>query len=146
MADVQGLFERFHRDIRTYYEINGTLRDKKDIILDRVKKHLAANSRPTCEPFIQGSYKMKVGILALEGTEYDIDVGLRFSFSENAHTAEQVRRWVFEAVDGHTEKVEQKPSCIRVIYKEGYHVDLVSYAWWDDAYGAEHHRLAHESK
>lgn len=146
MADVQALFERFHQNIRTYYEINETLRTKKDIIVNRVKEHLAKNRRPSCEPFIQGSYKMKVGVQAVKGSEFDIDVGLRFSFDESKYSAQEVRRWVFEAVDGHTEKVEAKAPCIRVSYADGYHVDLVCYAWWDDALGVEQHRLAHKTK
>ena len=145
MANVQAQFEQFHKQIRTYYEINTTLREKKDIIVRRVKKHLEKNDRPQCVEFIQGSYKMKVGICAVEGLEYDIDVGLRFSFDESKYTTAEVRKWVFEAVDGHTESVEKKPSCIRVAYADGYHVDLVSYAWWDDANGQEQYRLAHES-
>lgn len=143
MADVQALFEKFHTNIRTDYDINDTLRDKKDIIVDRVKAHLAKNGRPTCDVYLQGSYKMHVGICALAGAEFDIDVGLRFSFDDSKYTAAEVRKWVFEAVDGHTEDVDQKGPCIRVTYKNGYHVDLVSYAWWDDAVGLEQHRLAH---
>jgi hypothetical protein len=143
MADVQALFEQFHQNIRTYYEINETLREKKDIIVRRVKAHLAKNRRPTCQEYLQGSYKMKVGICALDGAEFDIDVGLRFSFDEAKYSASEVRDWVFEAVDGHTEDVDAKGPCIRVTYKDGYHVDLVSYAWWDDALGIEQHRLAH---
>lgn len=145
MANVQTQFEQFHDQIRTYYEINETLREKKDIIVRRVKAHLEKNNRPQCTEFIQGSYKMKVGICAVNGLEYDIDVGLRFSFDETKYTAETVRGWVFEAVDGHTETVEEKPSCIRVVYADGYHVDLVSYAWWDDDSNREQHRLAHAS-
>lgn len=143
MADVQALFERFHQNIRTYYEINDTLREKKEIIVRRVKAHLAKNNRPGCQEYLQGSYKMKVGICALDGAEFDIDVGLRFSFDESKYTAKEVRDWVFEAVDGHTESVDPKGPCIRVTYKDGFHVDLVSYAWWDDALGIEQHRLAH---
>jgi hypothetical protein len=146
MADVQALFEAFHKKIMTYYEVNKELREKKDIIVDRVNKHLAGKKRPSCAEFIQGSYKMKVGILAIKGAEYDIDVGLRFSFKESDHSAEEVRGWVFEAVDGHTEKVEKRSACIRVIYADGYHVDLVPYAWWDDATDVEQYRLAHKSK
>ncbi len=146
MAEVQELFEKFHRNIRTYYEINDTLREKKDIIVDRVKKHLAKNSRPTCSEYLQGSYKMKVGICALTGSEYDIDVGLRFDFDETRYSADDVRQWVFEAVDGHTEEVNKKGPCIRVRYRDGYHVDLVSYAWWDDSWGRTQYRLAHKYK
>lgn len=146
MADVQEQFKQFHKQIQTYYEINETLRQKKDIIVRRVKRYLEKNNRPQCVEFIQGSYKMKVGICAVDGLEYDIDVGLRFSFDESKYTAETVRLWLLEAVDGHTEAVEKKPSCIRVVYADGYHVDLVSYAWWDDDDKKEQYRLAHESK
>lgn len=146
MPNVQPQFEEFHSNIRTYYEMNETLREKKDIIVNRITKSLKEKGRPRCTPFIQGSYKMKVGICALPGAEFDIDVGLRFDFAEQDYSATEVRRWVFEAVDGHTETVEEKGSCIRVTYKDGYHVDLVSYAWWDDPYGGEQHRLAHKTK
>lgn len=146
MANVQVQFEQFQKQIRTYYQINETLRDKKDIIVRRVNKHLEKHKRPQCAEFIQGSYKMKVGICAVGGLEYDIDVGLRFSFDESKYTPATVRSWVFEAVDGHTEVVEEKPSCIRVTYADGYHVDLVAYAWFDDQASQEQYRLAHESK
>jgi hypothetical protein len=146
MANVQVEFEQFHKQIRTYYEINETLRDKKDIIVRRVRKHLEKNNLPLCVEFIQGSYKMKVGICAVAGLEYDIDVGLRFSFDQSKYTPTTVRSWVFDAVEDHTEAVEQKPSCIRVTYADGYHVDLVAYAWWDDDSDHEQYRLAHESK
>lgn len=146
MANVQPQFEQFHKQIRTYFEINETLCEKKDIIVRRVKRHLENNGRPQCTEFIQGSYKMKVGIRAVEGLEYDIDVGLRFSFDESKYAPTTVRDWVLEAVKDHTETVEEKTSCIRVTYADGYHVDLVSYAWWDDDMGQEQYRLAHESK
>src|SRR5947207_9848404 len=98
MADVQALFEAFHRKIRTYYEINDELREKKDIIVKRVNNHLDQRKRPSCVEFIQGSYNMKVGILAIKGAQYDIDVVLRFSFKVSDNSVEEVLCWVFEAV------------------------------------------------
>lgn len=146
MANIQPQFEQFHKNIRTYYEINETLREKKDIIVSRVQAYLKANQLPGCVPFIQGSYKMKVGICALRGAEFDIDVGLRFSFDESRYSPSEVRGWILRAVEGHTQTVKAHANCIRVTYKDGYHVDLVAYAWWDDVYGHEQYRLAHESK
>lgn len=144
MADVQKYFEQFHQTIRTDYEMSETLREKRDKILKRIRKHLAKNGRPGFTELNQGSYKMKTGVIPVADLEYDIDVGLRFSFAEDDYLAKTVRGWVFEAVDGHTEKVEERGPCIRVTYADGYHVDLVIYAWWTNRSG-EQYRLAHKT-
>ena len=146
MANVQKYFEQFHGRIRVDYEMSSTLREKRDIILNRIRKHLAEKGRPGFKEMLQGSYKMKTGVIPIANLEYDIDVGLRFFFHEDDHEAKTVRRWVFEAVDGHTEKVEDRGPCIRVTYKNGYHVDLVIYACWEDESGTEQYRLAHKTK
>lgn len=144
MANIQKYFEEFHNRIRVDYEMSATLREKRDIIIKRLQKHLLENERPDFREILQGSYKMKTGSKPIADLEYDIDVGLRFSFSEDENDAETVHQWVFEAVAGHTEKVEDRGPCIRVTYKDGYHVDLVSYANWEDDFGNEQFRLAHK--
>jgi hypothetical protein len=145
MANVQKYFEQFHQKIRTDYEMSEMLRDKRDIILNRIRKHLAEKGRPGFVEKNQGSYRMKTGVVPIADLEFDIDVGLRFNFSETVYDAKTARGWVFEAVDGHTEKVESRGPCIRVTYKDGYHVDLVVYARWTDDFGAEQYRLAHKT-
>ena len=145
MADVQKYFEQFHGRIRTDYEMSETLREKRDRILNRIRRHLAANGRPGFIELNQGSYKMKTGVVPIAALEYDIDVGLRFHFSEDDYSAKTVRQWVFEAVDGHTEKVEERGPCIRVTYADGYHVDLVIYACWTTPLRGEQYRLAHKT-
>lgn len=146
MADIQKYFEQFHKTIRMDYDMSQVLREKRDIILDRIRKHLKDNDRPCFDEFHQGSYAMKTGVSPIKELEFDIDVGLRFPFNENECAAREVRQWVFEAVDGHTENVEAKGPCDRVTYADGYHVDLVSYAVWEDDLKARHFRLAHRSK
>lgn len=146
MANVQKYFEQFHSIIRTDYEMNQTLRDKRDIILNRIRKHLKSNNRPCFDELLQGSYKMKTGVIPIANLEYDIDVGLRFNFSNTTYSSKTVRQWIFEAVDGHTEKVEEKGSCIRVTYSDGYHVDLVVYACWTDIAGLLQCRLGHKTR
>jgi len=147
MAKLQQYFEQFHAAIRADYEMNKTLREKKDIILNRIRKHLSDNGRPGFDELLQGSYKMKTGVDPIAALEYDIDVGLRFAFNETDYDAKTVRRWVLEAVSGHTDKVEEMGPCIRVTYATGgYHVDLVVYCVWTDALGVEQYRLAHKTK
>jgi hypothetical protein len=145
MAKVQKYFEQFHELIRTDFDVNATLREKRDIILERIRKHLAEKERPGIRPFDQGSYATKTGTVPPTPLEFDIDEGLRFEFKDSEYEASAVRRWIFEAVDGHTDKVEDKGPCVRVIYAEptGYHVDLVAYAVWSEA-GVDLYRLAHK--
>jgi hypothetical protein len=86
---------------------------------------------------------MKTGVNPIGDMEYDIDIGLRFPFSEQKHDAKVVRGWILEAIDSHTKRIESLPSCIRVSYEAGYHLDIVSYAVWNDAAGTMQFRLAH---
>src|SRR5439155_11546670 len=97
MARVQRQFEKFHEVIRTDYEMNTTLREKRDIIVERVLKHLVEKQRPGFELLLQGSYKMKTGVVPIGDLEFDIDVGLRFKTSSREYGATTVRAWVLEA-------------------------------------------------
>ena len=145
MANVQKYFEQFHQRIRVDYEMSSTLREKRDIILNRIRKYLSDNGLPSFTEILQGSYKMKTGVIPIANLEYDIDVGLRFSIKPTDYSAKTVRKWVFDAVDGHTQKVEERGPCIRVTYADGYHVDLVIYACWTDEFNQNQCRLAHKT-
>jgi hypothetical protein len=148
MANVQKYFEQFHDKIRADYEMNSTLREKKDTILKLLRKRLKEAERPSFDELLQGSYSIPVrtGVCPIAKLEYDIDVGLRFAFDDSAYRATEVRKWLLDAVDGHTHRVEEMGPCIRVGYADAYHVDLVSYANWVDDDGQERFRLAHRSK
>lgn len=143
MADMQRAFEQFHDTIRTDYEMNATLIEKREIILERIRRYLTANHLPGFDELLQGSYRMKTGVVPLPGLEYDIDVGLRFAVTPAQYAAETVRAWVLAAVADHTLKIESKGPCIRVTYVDGYHVDLVVYAYQKDAWGREQFWLGH---
>jgi hypothetical protein len=145
MANVQKYFEQFHEKVRIDYDMSDVLRDKRDILVGRINEHLTKNGRPVASPLGQGSYSMKTGVKPIEELEFDIDVALRFGVKPEDYSATEVRRWILEAVEGHTDRVEDKKPCIRVGYADGYHVDLVSYACWTDAAGQEQFRLAHKA-
>lgn len=145
VADLQKYFETFHAEIRTDYDLDSKLRDKRDKILKRIRSKLTEAKRPSFKELLQGSYKTKTGVKPIEDLEFDIDVGLRFDVDPDKVTAKDVRSWVFEAVDGHTDDVKQKRSCIRVTYAEGYHVDLVVYSCQTDDLGNVIYKLASNS-
>lgn len=142
MAKVQKQFEQFAENIRlgTYDELQ-TLRDKRDIIVDKLRSGLKKNFEdkgekpPKFESFNQGSYAMNTGIKPVEG-DYDIDVGIRFFISKDKHKPLEVKQWVYDALEDHTSRVEIRRNCVTVYYmKDGevdYHVDLAVYAAGED--------------
>jgi hypothetical protein len=145
MANVQKQFEAFHDTIRFDYGITSELAEKRDVIVKRIREYLKKNDLPSFTVLLQGSYKMGMGVRPISDLEYDIDVGLRFSFNKDEYDAAAVRGWVLKAVEDHTKHVEDKGPCVRVCYEKGYHVDLVTYAVSEDVSGQEKYSLAHKS-
>jgi hypothetical protein len=146
MANVQKQFEAFHAAIRMDYDMDEMLREKRDIILDKIASRLAAAGRPGFKRLLQGSYQMKTGDKPLRGEPFDMDVGLRFEFTDDDYSAKDARQWVLDAIDRHTASVDSKAPCIRVTYAEGFHIDLVVYATWQDVSGQPQCRLAHRDR
>lgn len=150
MANVQKQFEKFHAVIRTDYDMNSDLRSARDTLVSKVRNNLKKHeeNRPRFHEINQGSYIMRTGVIPDKDVDYDIDVGLVFHVkSEDDYSAKEIRGWVYDAVEDHTaDGSDNKPNCIRVPYRAGYHVDLVTYCSWTDAAGKEHIRLGHKSE
>jgi Second Messenger Oligonucleotide or Dinucleotide Synthetase domain len=145
MADLQKQFEQFNAAIRVDFDMSQELRDKRDIVVEKIKKHLKENKKPDCRVLLQGSYKMKTGVKPIADLEYDIDIGLRFDIKPEEHDPKDVRQWVYDAVKDHTDRCEDRGPCVRVVYEKGFHLDLVTYATWE-VETAEQYRLAHKSR
>ena len=142
MAKLQSQFQKFHEKIKVESD---DLRKKRDIIHKRIKRSLSENGKPIPEILNQGSYIYGTGIKPAAGDDYDIDIGLIFNIKSAEYKPEEVRGWVFSAIKGHTDQVEDKGPCIRVKYEAGYHVDLVCYAKYEDNEQFESFHLAHKN-
>lgn len=138
MANIQRQFIQFDDAIRLrHFDENATLREKRDAVLDRLKDRLVSLRKeghkiPRFEWFLQGSYEMGTGIYPAEG-DYDIDVGLYFECPRTAfEDPVALKALVHKALDGHTQKVVVRRSCVTVYYQRAgehvYHVDLAVYA------------------
>ena len=135
MAQLQKYFINFHESIKLRrFDENETLREKRDIIIDRLKARLAeVTDCKLLDLFNQGSYEMGTGVIPLDG-DYDIDVGLPFDVEIDEYTDPTiVKAWVAETLDGHTSTpVKMKEPCVTVQYVEKgeplFHVDLAVYA------------------
>lgn len=130
MALCQKQFIDFHEKIKLKLE-NQVLSEKRDIIIKRIKENLPENEHKPFTIFNQGSYAMKTGIVPLDGN-YDIDVGLYFDMSKDDTLPVDAKRWVYNAVENHTDNVVYKKPCVTVSYNAGYHVDITVYATSND--------------
>lgn len=135
MNNLQSEFIEFHDKIKLSLDENKELRDKRDILLEKLSKNIA-DEAADYTIFNQGSYAMHTGIKPDDG-DYDIDVGLRFDLSRDDYPDPvSVKKWVYDALEGHTEKVEIRKSCVTVTYKEdgedAYHIDFACYSQEDE--------------
>lgn len=130
MINLQKEFLDFHSNIKLDDE-NATLREKRDILLNKLKEKISKDAA-TYTTFNQGSYAMGTGIIP-EDEDFDIDVGIKFSINKDDYSDPILpKKWVRDALDGHTKSVEIRRSCVTVAYqKDGesvFHVDFAIYA------------------
>ena len=113
MADVQKHFEDFHDKIKLKrFEGNKILRDKRDIVLERLKNNWdkvfeeLGIDPPQYETFNQGGYDLGTGNIPTDG-DYDIDVGIIIKISKDDYpNSVEVKEWIYDALYGHTKRVE----------------------------------------
>jgi hypothetical protein len=143
MAEIQKYFDEFHDKIRLKrFEENETLREKRDRILERLKNNWPNVfedmdiAPPQYETFNQGSYDLGTGNKPLNG-DYDIDEGIIIKiFKDDYPDPVKVKKWIYDALYGHTKSVEIRRPCVTVYYQKNeeaiYHVDLAVYCQSDD--------------
>ena len=130
MVNLQSEFINFHDAIKLTEE-DDTLREKRNILLNKLKANISDEAAPYTY-FNQGSYAMHTGIKPDDG-DYDIDVGLKFDINREDYTDPlEAKKWVRDALEGHTKSVKIRRSCVTVTYQKDdepiYHVDFAVYA------------------
>lgn len=134
MPNLQNAFVDFHNAIKLDDE-NETLREKRRILLDKLKKNICEDAAQY-KTFNQGSYAMNTGVKP-DNDDYDIDVGLKFEIDKDDYVDPvKVKKWVKDALYGHTNSVKIRRSCVTVQYQQQdeplYHVDFAVYAASND--------------
>lgn len=149
MTQCNDLFVLFNGNIVLKPEKKQSLRSSRNAIRKKIKDHFTEILKVSKPKFWgQGSYMMNTTIKPIEG-EYDIDDGVYLTHlagekEENWPSVSRVHYWVHKAVEGHTTTPPvDKNTCVRVIYKNDYHVDIPIYIKGKDA---EHPKLAHKTK
>ena len=114
-----------------------TLREKRDILRQKIRDYFSDTSKSIPKFKGQGSYAMGTTINPLDG-EYDIDDGVYLTnIDKNKPLSEwegceTVHSWVYGAVEKHTKEVKDKSRCVRVVYAGNFHVDFPIYVIKDD--------------
>ncbi|MGE7121585.1 CBASS cGAMP synthase [Peribacillus sp. NPDC046944] len=149
MAECNDLFLKFNEEIKLSSEKKKSLRTSRNSIGKDIQKYFDETLKVKKPKFWgQGSYMMNTIIKPIDG-EYDIDSGvylmhLSDTEEENWPATSTVHSWVKKAVENCTSTPpEDKNTCIRVIYKDDYHIDLPIYIKHKDM---DHPKLAHKSK
>lgn len=123
MANCHKLFQDYHGDISIGSRKNEKMKSSKEGLRERIRKWFKDN-HPEYVPYfyIQGSYKMKIGIRTAEDI-CDLDDGIYF-FREPDVSASTLKEWVREAVDGYTDTdPENRKKCVRSIFANDYEID-----------------------
>lgn len=138
MQHLQKQFDNFHDAIKLRrFEHNSTLREKRDIILSKLQDRLPDvfeehdEELPDYDTEDLGSYAMGTGNKPVD-QDFDIDQGIFFHVSKNECGPVILKERIHQALDGHTEDVEIRRSCVTIWYKRDseaiYHVDLAVFA------------------
>jgi len=151
MANCHELFHQYNQKIKLSDEKRAVLITVRESL--RRRMNLNFKSIPTLERRnlgldfqTQGSFVMDTIIRPLND-DYDLDDGVYFhdGISKSERPIPKVfHNWVLRSVntDNEYEKVTDKPTCVRVRYKQGFHIDLPIY--YADDYDSPD--LAHTQK
>ncbi|WP_107926987.1 CBASS cGAMP synthase [Lysinibacillus parviboronicapiens] len=149
MAECNDLFLKFNGEIELKNSKKTSLRTSRNSIRNDIINHFEKKLKVSKPKFWgQGSYMMNTIIKPIDG-EYDIDDGVYLEHlaeidEEEWPTAETVHNWIIKAVQDRTHTPpKNKNTCVRVIYKGNYHIDLPIYIKSKDS---EHPKLAHKTK
>jgi hypothetical protein len=129
MTNLNPDLATFDETIQLDWDDSGTLRERREVILARLREQLDA---PSFDPRNQGSYALRTGVHPQRG-DYDIDVALQFNTTIEAWPDPVVlKQRVYAALNGFGSEIRIRRPCVTVFYKRGgeplYHVDLALYA------------------
>lgn len=136
MANCHQLFQHYNNAIKLTDAKRVTLLQVRDSLRKRMKSNylqIPVEDRKQIEIYFQsqGSFVMDT-IIKPNKADFDLDDGVYFqgSLDESERPEPQIfHDWIIRAIDkdNEYERVEDKPTCVRVQYKHGFHIDIPIY-------------------
>ncbi len=139
-GDVQTLYQRCTPSEEQFDE----QRERWNSLAEYLEDELPSLTGYSIDTWLQGSYKFGTQIrpLKMDG-EFDIDLGVYFVYPRDARSDvlhyQTLRNTVYQSIGRyartHTEDihgvVELKPRCVRIRYKNGFHIDVPIYVRYE---------------
>lgn len=146
--NTHALFLQFHEKIELTESKKLKLTQNRDALRDKIRGHFAEKGWAEPKFYSQGSFVLGTNLNPIKDEdgreEYDLDDGVYFICpEEDRKQPSTYHTRIKNAVGEHTTKVQDKTTCVRVIYADGHHIDLPSY--WLESDG-DVPQLAHLSK
>ncbi|WP_328701904.1 MULTISPECIES: nucleotide-binding domain-containing protein [Bacillus amyloliquefaciens group] len=138
MYDLSGKFNTFYNNhVVLKREQKTDLHEKKDINIKRLKDGLQAYNdengtdyKLAEDPVVQGSVTMHT-VTQNDSNDYDIDVAIVFEkdgIPDGTIAAKRVvEKALLKKCTGFKEEPKAHTNCVRVVYKDGYHIDFAVY-------------------
>lgn len=150
MNGLSNLFSVFNKNIILTNTYKEDIRKGRDALRERINTFYRDNDLIAPKHSSQGSFHMHTAIMPKEDEDFDLDNGVYLQGYETDQT-----NWpspfvahedILSAVKGHTKEVFDKDTCIRVNYKDNYHIDLPIYIMGKDELGQDVAYLAHTTE
>jgi len=141
MANCNKLFLDFNDKLKLTSSKTSRMKTARENIKTKIIEYFEKESKYSFTgTWIQGSYKMNTIIRTNDDT-CDMDLGVYFKNVDSDVSAATVMNKVFKAVENVTTTTPSiKSKCIRVIYKDDFHIDIPVYHYDLDEHS--HPRLA----
>lgn len=129
-------FKDFNRTVRLDQAKRDKLKTHRKSLRKRIREYFDEKGWQKPGFASQGSFPLETNVNPIrvkdgDGNwieEYDLDDGVYFICPEDDREyAKTYHDRILEAIEGHTKEAQPKPSCVRVIYSDGHHVDLPIY-------------------
>jgi hypothetical protein len=137
MANMNKAFFDFDNEIKLTKSRKDKILASRNAVREKVKKYFSEDLKVNQPQFkTQGSFTINTALNPVGDNEVDTDDGIylqHISDNDKWPTPKEAHQMILDALKGHTQDgCEDKSSCVRVIYRNFYHLDLPVYIMKDD--------------
>lgn len=136
---LQSEFREFDKAIKLSEAKKEKILKSREAVRNKIREHFKNTLGVNQPKFrIQGSFTLNTALMPIGNNEVDIDDGLYLMhINTDDHSQwpapRKVHKDIMEALKNHTQNgCEDKTSCVHVIYKNDYHIDIPVYILTSD--------------